>query len=510
MFKKLSKENIILLSFAGLAVLIEVIPNLFGGYGYFIDEWYYIACAKRLAFGYVDQPPLALFLLRAMMTLFGESISAIRLLPALAGGVTVFFTGKMARELGGGTFGQGLACLAVIASPAFMIFFGFFSVNAFEYLAWTLSIYFLVRLLKTGDPRYWIYFGVALGLGLETKHTVVLLGFAIAAGLLFTAQRREYVKKEIWIAFAIALLLLLPNLIWQIANGWPSLEFYRNAEIYKNIPTPPLKGLLNQVLLQGPISFPLWLAGLLSLSMSQRWKNFRTVAWAFVVLFAIMIVSKSSRPDRIAAAYPVMFAAGATAVELLILKRKIYFLKPVTAVLILLGGIAMAPIGLPVLSPKALADYSAMLGVVPKLEKGKSSPLPQWFADRFDWDIAVKTVADIYDRLPPEDKKRAVIFAPDYGHAGTLEFYAKKYELPRVICNHNNYYLWSAADPNADILIAIGANRRDLDYLYGKVDSVGVLHGTYAMSWRINMPVYVARAPKIPLSDVWGKVKHYE
>jgi Dolichyl-phosphate-mannose-protein mannosyltransferase len=510
MFRKLTKEDKLLLSFAVVAVLVEVIPNLFGGYGYFIDEWYYIACAKRLAFGYVDQPPLALLLLRGMIALFGESISSIRFLPALAGGVTVFFTGKMARELGGGMFAQGVACLALIASPAFLIFFGFFSVNAFEYLFWTLCFYFLVRLFKDGDPRYWIYFGIAFGLGLETKHTIVLLGFAVAAGLLLTDRRRDFTKKEIWIAFAIAALLFLPNLIWQITNAWPSLEFYRNATIYKNIPTPPLKGILNQILLQGPVSLLVWLPGLFSLLMLKRWKSFLPLGWTFVALFLIIIASASSRPDRIAPAYTVTFAGGAAAIELLISKRKTYFLKPVAAGLILIGGFAMAPIGLPVLSPKALADYSAMLGVVPKLERGKSSPLPQWFADRFDWDVFVKKIVDIYDSLPPEDKKRAVIFAPDYGHAGALEFYAKTFGLPRVICNHNNYYLWSAGHANADVLIAIGANPRDLEAVYGKVDSVGVIPGTYAMSWRINMPVYVARDPKVPLNDVWPKVKHFE
>ena len=507
---RLSAEDKLLISFAALAVLIEVIPNLFGGYGYFIDEWYYIACAKRLAFGYVDQPPLAVLLLRGTISTIGESIPAIRLLPALAGGVTVFLTGKMVRELGGGIYAQGIACLAVIASPAFMVFFGFFSVNAFEYLIWTLCFFLLVKFLKDGDPRYWISLGIVFGLGLETKHTIILLGFALAVGLLLTERRREFTKKEIWIALAIAILVFVPNLFWQFANGWPSLEFYRNATIYKNLPTPPLKGALNQILLQGPMSVPVWFTGLLSLFFLKRWRNFRPLPWAFAALLMMMLVSKSSRPDRIAPAYPFMFAAGAAAIELLISRRKLNFLKPVCAATILIGGIAMAPIGLPVLNPKALAQYSAMLGVVPRLERGKSSPLPQWFADRFDWDVFVNKIVDIYNGLSPEVKKRAVIFCPDYGHAGSLEFYAEKFGLPRVICSQNNYFLWSTGHANADVLIAIGARRRDLEAVYARVDSVGVIPGTYAMSWRINMPVYVAKQPTTPLNEVWWHVKHFE
>jgi len=504
------RGNALILSLSLLAILLEVIPTLFGGYGYFIDEWYYIACARRLAFGFVDHPPLAPLLLRGMLILAGGSLFWIRLLPALAAGVTVFLTGRMARELGGGTFAQGLACLSTIGAPGVLVSFGFFSVNAFEIPLWVSCCYLLLLIMKTGDPRRWILFGIVAGLGLETKHTMVLLGIGTGVGLLLTPARHHFARKPLWLGVAIAFLILLPNLVWQYVNGWPSLEFYANATLYKNLATPPLKGLLNQVVAQNPATFPIWVSGLVYFLFSKEGRSFRPIGWIFVTLFLLLLASQSSRPDRITGIYPVMFAGGGVAIESFSLRRRVPRLRPVLTGLLILGGILLAPVALPILPPDVLAEYNALLKGVPKIEKGKTSPLPQWFADRFDWDTFVATVAGIYDRLPEEDKRRAVIFAPSYGHAGSLEFYRASLGLPRVICNHNNYYLWGKGNANADILIAIGAIPADLRRVYAKVDSVGIIRGTYGMSWRNNMPVYLARIPTTPLNDVWDRIKNFE
>jgi len=513
MLKRLFNRGDILLIFISLfAMLIEIIPNLFGGYGYFIDEWYYIACAKHLAFGYVDHPSLAPLVLRGVLMTLGGSIIAIRLLPAIVGGAIVFLTGRMTRELGGGVFAQAVACLAMIAGPAFMVIFGFFSVNIFEMFFWTLCWYFLVKLLKTDDPRYWIWLGIAFGLGLESKHTIALLGIAICAGLLVTKSRKYFGCKEFWIGWAIAFLLILPNLIWQYFNGWPSLEFYRNATIYKNIATPPLKELLSQILFWNPVSSPVWIIGLAALLIRKDLQRYRPLGWMFAALFAIMVVSQSSRPDRIAGGYPVIFAAGGFAIEafIIMMKRQAKFLKPAVITLLIIGGLVLAPIGLPILPPQTLAKWATTLAVVPKLEKGKNSQLPQWFGDRFDWNIFISTITKVYNDLPPEDKARAIIFAPSYGHAGVLEFYGPALGLPRVISNHNNYYLWGKGHADSDVLIAVGGSRWDWLHVYSQVDSVGVVPGTYAMSWRVNMPIFICRQPTTPMNAIWDRIKHYE
>jgi len=501
-------ERYHLFVFSFLAVLLQLIPNLLGGYGYFIDEWYYMACARRLAFGYVDHPPLAPVLLGGVMWFAGSSLVAIRILPALAGGAIVFLTGTMAREFGGKSLAQRVAALCAMISPGILVACGFFSVNAFEILFWVLCSYLFLLVLKTGDPARWVIFGLIFGIGLQNKHTMVLLGLGLAVGMLLTPARKHFSQREFWFGAAVAFLIILPNLIWQVMNGWPSLEFYANATLYKNLDTPPLKVFLGQIILQNPCAFPVCVSGVVYLLFSKGGERFRAIGWAFVALLILMLVSQTSRPDRITGVYPIIFAAGGVGLETFIRNRRKQWLKPALLVFLLAGGLLLAPIALPVLPPDVLATYCEAVGVVPEIERGKTSPLPQWFADRFDWDSFVSTVVDIYSRLPAEDKKRAVIFAPSYGHAGALEYYGPG--LPRVISNHNSYYLWCAGNANAEVLLAIGANPADLRTVYAQVDSVGIIRGTYGMSWRNDMRVHLGKTPTVPLNDVWSRVKHYE
>jgi hypothetical protein len=504
------RGNAVLLSFAALTVLLEIIPTILGGYGYFIDEWYYIACANRLAFGFVDHPPLAPLLLNLMMSIAGSSLVAIRILPALAGGVTVYVTGLMARDLGGGVVAQGVAALAVIIAPGFLLIFGFYSMNAFELLLWVLCSWTLLRILRGGDTRLWLLFGALFGIGLENKHTILLFGAGVAAALLLSPARRQFLERRLWIGVALAAVLLMPNLLWQASNGWPSLEFYANQMAYKNIPTPPLKGILNQLVLQNPASFPVWLCGLLLYLFAKEGRQFRALGFLCSALFVFQIASESSRPDRIAGMYPLLCASGGVAIEAFVRRTGRRWLMPALFVTMALCGILLAPVGLPLLGPEALADYCARVGIVPRLERDKTSPLPQWFADRFEWESFVGTIKDVYDRLPPGEKDRAAIFAPSYGHAGALEYYAPSLGLPRVVCNHNSYYMWCAGKADADVLIAVGARAADLRTVYARVDSVGIIRGKYGMSWRNNMTVYLAKDPTTPLNAVWDRIKHYE
>jgi hypothetical protein len=340
---------------AVLAFLSQLVPGFLGGYGYFIDELYYLACARRLAWGYVDHPPLSIFLLRGETAVVGTSVWAIRLLPALAGATLALLTGSLARRLGGGAFAQGLAALATLAPPVLLVLFGFYSMNAFEPVLWLLAVLALVGVVESGDQRRWLWFGLVAGLGLLNKHTMVLLGAAALAGLLLTPERRLLASRWLWLAGLLALVLLLPNLTWQAQNGWPSIEFYRNAELYKNIPTPPLAGLASQVLFMNPLALPLWLAGLVFLFVSPAVRPYRFLAWSYLLLLALVLASRVSRADRIAGIYPVLLAAGAVATERAAARAGWGWLRGAAVALIVTGAVALAPLGLPVLPPGARA-----------------------------------------------------------------------------------------------------------------------------------------------------------
>ena len=503
-------KNALLISLAAAAFLIEFIPNLFGGYGYFIDEFYYIACAKRLALGYVDHPPLAPLLLRISTWLLGFSIPAIRLLPAIAGSATMVVTVLIVRRLGGGRFAEMIAGLATLAAPIFQIIFGMFSMNCFEILLWTGCAWIVIVLIQEDRPRLWMVLGLLAGLGFENKHTMILMMAGLLVGILLTHVRIYLFSKWFWIGLGIAALITLPNLIWQALNGWPSIEFYRMATFYKNIPTPPLKGLANQILVANPVTFPLWCGGLYYFLISKQGKSQRIIGWTFLTMLILTLAAKSSRPDRLAGAYPMMFAGGAVYFEAMM--RGNGAVRWALATFILIGGVALAPLGLPILPPETLAKYSAALRVVPQIErgKGKTAPLPQWFADRFGWEEMVAQVADIYERLPAEDKVRTTIFAPSYGHAGAIELFGPAYHLPQVLSGQNTYWLWGKDAEFHGVAIVIGGDLRRLREFYGEVESAGVFTCEYCMRWRDNMPIYVARNPRISMREAWPLMKHFE
>ncbi len=307
-------DYLILLGISSGLFLYFMLTAIFSGYGYFIDEFYYIACSRHLAFGYVDHPPLSIGLLALSRWLFGESLPAIRLFPSLAAAGTVFLTGMMARRLGGNRTAMIIAALAVIAAPVYMVMGSFYSMNVFEILIWTGILYLIILLVQQEQPKYWLAIGVLMGLGLEMKHTMALYAVAIVAGMLLTGTRRLLWNRWFLGGIAACVVLIIPNLIWQYAHGFPSIEFYRNAMLNKNIPTGPGKVVFQQILFLNPLTLPLWLSGLAYCLFSNEGKRYRFFGLGYALLLAFMIVGQASRPDRIGSIYTVLFALGAVAV----------------------------------------------------------------------------------------------------------------------------------------------------------------------------------------------------
>lgn len=231
------------------------------GYGYFIDEFYYIACANNPAFGYVDHPPLAPLLLTVFQFLFGSSLYTIRILPALAETAAVFYTGILVKEIGGNKFAQFIAACSVAAMPVTIAFGTFYSMNAFEPLLAVLLLLVTVRMIKSENSKLWIQVGIIMGLGMMNKHTFGVFIIALLLSLIISGKWKLLFSKWFVIGGAIGLFIFLPNIIWQILNDFPSLEFYRNISVDKNVYTPPIDFAIGQVMYMSPSTAPIWLAG---------------------------------------------------------------------------------------------------------------------------------------------------------------------------------------------------------------------------------------------------------
>jgi hypothetical protein len=497
-----------LLVIAAAFVLFQAAVTAFGGYGYFIDEFYYIACARRPAFGYVDHPPLAPLLLAGVRAIAGESLLAIRIPAALCGAVVVWATGRMTREFGGSRWAALTAAVTVALAPGLLALTGFFSVNAFEIVAWVLCIWSVVHVLRTGTTRGWLLAGLCLGLGFESKHTTVTLGLALAVGLLATRARSSLWNRWALAGVAGAALIALPNVAWQVAHGFPSLEFYRNAATLKNLPSPPAHTIAEQLRLMGLFTSPVWLAGLAWFFFTRDGGRWRAIGLAYVILLVMLIVSQQSRPDRLLGMYPVLIAAGIALVERTVSSRAG---RALVVAALVLGCLPGVPIVVGVLPPPVLARYVAWLGLQTSGERGKSSPIPQLLADRTGWEAFVNQIAAVYRALPPEDRRQALVYAPSYGMAGAVDVLGRKDGLPRAIAGQNSYWHWSEEEGvDSDVLITVDANPEDLRALFREVTEVGVTSCAYCMNWRNGKPIHLARRSIVPVHTIWARTRHYE
>jgi Dolichyl-phosphate-mannose-protein mannosyltransferase len=505
------------LAFLKLAVHLAFIR----GYGWFRDEFYYIACGERLDWGYVDHPPLVAFVAALTRSVLGDSLVALRLPAALAGSLTVIAGGLLARELGAGRYGQGLAAIGVVGAIGYLALQHIFSMNAWEPLIWTLTAWILVRALRTGTTAWWVWGGLAAGLGLQNKHSMAFFGLALALGLVFSGTRRVLATRGPWILAGTAAAVFLPNVIWQVQHGWPTLEFMRNAQQVKINALSPGTYLAQQALLTNPVSVALWVPGLAWLLLSPAAHAWRFLGWAYLLLLAFFIVS-GGKDYYLAPYYPILFAAGARAIEAWTGaagdahgdegRARNGWLGGLRAALpaaILIVAAIGAPLALPVLPVDHFVRYAAALGVASApSERHEVGRLPQFFADMFGWHELVDEVARAASTLPPADREKAVIYVGNYGEAGAINVLGRRRGTPPAISTHNNYYLWGPGRATPEILLVLGGSAEDHQECTS-VERIGRFVCTDCMPYENAQDIWACRGLKVPIERVWRAEKHY-
>ena len=482
-------------------------------YGYFGDEMYHMACGEHMAWGYVDQPPLIAVFAWLTRHLFGTSLFAIRLFPALAGFVLVWLTGLLTRELGGGRFAQGLAALCSACAGVYLILGHLFTMNVFEPLLWMGCAYVVIRIVKTGNQKLWLWFGVLAGIGLENKYSMAVFGFAVVVGLVLTPQRKAFASPWIWIAGAIAFAIFLPNLLWNVQHHFPFLELMRNIRASgRDLAFTPPGYLKAQMMLLTPVTLPVWFMGAVYFFFWKTGKPFRLLGWTFVTVLLVFIVSHGK--DYYASpVYPMMFAAGAIAFEQLSQLRGLGWVRPALIGLILLGTAALLPLFLPVLSPEAFLRYQARLPfqIQPDEKSMLMEPMPHYYSWTFGWEEMVQAVAKAYALVPPEERADTAIFANDFAAAGAIDIIGPRYGLPKAIGGHQSYWLWGPRNYTGQTVIVLGSTPEREAQNFREVTVVAELHNPYAPPWE-NRPVLLCRSPKNfrTVQEIWSKVKHWD
>ncbi len=495
-------------------------------YGYFRDEFDYMSCGDHLAWGYVDQPPLIPFLIHICRAVLGDSLRAIRFIPAVASSLLVVQTAVLAREFGGRRFALLLSAITILIAPQYLSNGSLLGTNCLEPNLWMGCAYFAILAIKHNQPKYWLWFGVIAGIGLQEKYSIALFGFGIVVGLLLTAQRRVFLSPWIWIGGAAAFLVFLPNLLWNIHYHWPFVQLMHNIRADgRDVVLPLPQYFLQQTLLVHPFTAPIWLTGLFALLFSARLKPYRSLGWSYLVCFSVFFILHGKN-YYLSPIYPMLLAAGAVIIESAIDGKRIAkegdgsgshsrlgWLKPVIAVILLATGAHLAPVSVPILSPDHFLAYAKHLPMkLPVMEHSHArAALPQWYADQFGWEEIVAETAVAWNRLSPDERKDEAcgIFAQDYGQAGAIDFLGRKNGLPRSLSGHQTWFLWGPRGYSGNCMIVLDDSRKRLEELWNSVEYVGdSADNPYALEKEI--PVWICRNPKFgTLAQLWPSLKRW-
>jgi Dolichyl-phosphate-mannose-protein mannosyltransferase len=474
-------------------------------YGYFRDELYYLACSEHLDWGYVDQPPLIAAIVWLVRHLLGDSLFALRILPAIAGTALIVLTARIARRLGASPGAQIAAALCTLVAPGYLASAHLMTMNVFEPLFWMGCACVALVILQGGSQKLWLLFGAIAGLGLQNKHSMMFFGSALVLGLLLTEHRRVFMKPWIWLGGAIAFLIFLPNLIWEVQHDFATVELLRNiARSNKNEPVTLWSFFTGQTVLMNPLTLPVWIAGIWWL---LRNRTARPLGIAYVAMFVQFVVLKG-KIYYLAPAYPMLFAAGAIFwAERRPAGRRLAYAY---VALIVLAGAILAPLAIPILPVDTFIAYQRKMGLEPpRLETHRLGPLPQLYADMFGWPEMAAVVARAYHALPPAERARCGIFGQNYGQAGAIDFFGPRLGLPKAISAHQNYFYWGPRGYTGDCLIVMDDDRETLLTIFEDVQQVGVVGHPLAMPYENGKPVHLCRRPKVPLDQLWPKIKKW-
>ncbi|MDR3725140.1 MAG: glycosyltransferase family 39 protein [Terracidiphilus sp.] len=430
--------------------LVHIFTNY--RYGFHRDELQFLSDARHLDWGYVPYPPLTAFVQYIALSLFGLSLTGLRLFSVFAQSVAIGVTGMMAAELGGGRRASLVAALAVAFSPLSLFEGTEFQYTTFDYLWWMLAAFFVLRALRTENPRWWLAVGAVLGLGLLTKYSIVFYIAGILAGILFTCARRWLRSAWFWAAAALALLIFLPNLLWLAHHNFISYQFLQHIHA-RDVAQGRAAGFLSDqfLLCVNLAAAPLWIAGLIAFIVNRRYRIF---AWMWTVPVAFFAFNHG-RGYYTAAAYPILLAMGAVVFErwLIILPQRIRRTIQSTwlTAFAVIGAYACAII-LPLASSGPLRQFALSHNGDLREEIG--------------WEDLVQTVAQIRDSLPASQRASLGIVTANYGEYGAIDVLGPRYGLPAPIGTTNSEWERGYPTPQPTTLIVLGLGSKEANALF--------------------------------------------
>lgn len=490
-----------------LTLAIHLVGN--PHYGFFRDELYFIICGFHPAWGYVDQPPLVP-LLAAGSQIFGHSLFALRAVCALFAAGCVYTTCLLVIEFGGGAFAQIFGALIAAVTPALMAFGAKLSTDTVGLLLWPLAALFALRLVRGADPRWWLAFGAVIGLGLESKYTMLFFAAALLVALLALPQRRVVATPWFAAGALLAALIALPNLLWQAGHGFPMLALLHNAQLHVNNVLGPGQYLATQFLITHPLLSPVWVVGVFWL---LRRNDTRFLGVAVILLIGEMMLLHG-KDYYTGDVFPIPIAAGAVAIEAWTARRTI--VRPILTLYALAAGILLVPLLMPVLPEATMSALDrvaeTMLSREVNLameERTQIGNLPPDWADMHGWPELAAVVAGVYRSLPPEQRAHAAILASNYGEAAGLDFFGPEYGLPPVLSGHNQYWLWGPRGYSGDVVIDVHGDCQRDAHLFKTTRVVTHFSDQWVRPSENDFPISLCTGISEPLAVYWPRLRSY-
>lgn len=477
---------------AGIAAgVLGVLLVCAGAYDYHADELYFRLLGLRgWAWGYVDQPPLTPMVVRAAMEVFGDSLWAIRVPAALCAAAVVVLGAMITAELGGGRRAQVLTALGLGSCTLVLSIGHWILTSSLDTVAWCAVLLFALRALLRGDGRWWVAAGVVCGAAMYAKYIVVLLPVSLLLGLALVGPRTPFRDRRLYLGAALALLIGLPNLLYQVFNDFPQLQMAQALGEIDGVDNRTLF-VTNLLMLIGPVLVAFWVAGLVALLRRPEWRPVRAVGVGYLLATAAALVIDGGRPDYTGGYLIGLFAAGCVVVDRWMERRRRRV--PLTLAGMAFSALLQVPLALPVIPESALAQWQ----------------ISSMTLESVGWPKLVDQVARVHQGLPEDERGRAVILAENFGQAGALDRYGGPYRLPQVYSGHNELHLWGPPPETADVVITVGELGGQPARDFARCEVVArVDNGLGVDNPEQGRPISVCRGPRAPWAELWPAYRH--
>ncbi len=494
------KLNIEILLIAVFSVIFHLI--FINNLEYHRDELLYFSLGQHPAFGYATVPPMIGWIAWLMQNILGYSLFAVRLFPALMGGIMVIVVAEIAREMGGTRYAMILAATGIVISIFGLRTFFLFQPVHIDLLFWTLIILFIIKYINSDNSKYLIWLGITAGFALLNKYLIGFLFIILLLIIPFTRYRNIFRNKMFWYGIAAGFIIFLPNLIWQIASGLPVINHLSELAETQLVNVNRDAFLIEQIIIPGAASI-LTVAGLLSVLLNKKLKKFRfpgIVATAVIISLMLM----KGKSYYTIGLFPFLISAGAVFYGSVFTK---WHTRTVFIVFLLIISVYLLPFGLPVYKTQGLIKYfnlveSGGFDFGRTFEDGTKHSLPQDYADMLGWEELTSITNNAWQMI--SDKKAAFIYCENYGQAGAITIIGKKYGLPEAVSFHESFFYWFPERFDPDIKSAIYINDdlgEDIERLFAKITLMGSISNPDAREY--GTTVFLCEEPVSSFNEFW-------